>query len=363
MTLALAALNKDDVWRCLAQRFRGPPDREALLRALVAEHIRALVFASAVREAEVGVVQRTHTTRLTASVRRNISSLTSDALSPPDGEDVVLLTLAAMDELGDVVNTGGGFWLAAPLRFISCPGTDDLLAIGGIPRETVEHDTSSLINLAAASRIILSFDARNRAYIARSLQPFDTWLGTMEPIGTWTEVVLDTHRQRFSPPEEVPNRPATNRRAVRLNRLLNYLVGGCKQRLWNGETKRPCGLEIDDHRQPNLRLHRKVGRLLAAKDAVEVRRRTTELIGDVNAIRYEAAARREETESIDGWQAILIGEFDDLFGMNRRENLRHDDEAAIRFACECFDPIDHLALVVNWDRAHLKSIRSGGGVG
>src|SRR5438552_329464 len=116
MTLALTALTEEAVWGGLAQRFRGPTDREALLRALIAEHIRALVFASAARSAEFGTAQRAHTTRLTASVRRNLTSLAPDVLAPLEGDDVALLTLTAMAELGDIVNTGSGFWLGAFTR-------------------------------------------------------------------------------------------------------------------------------------------------------------------------------------------------------------------------------------------------------
>jgi hypothetical protein len=203
MTLALSALTEHDVWRNLAQRFRGPPDREALLGALITEHIRALVFASAVRETEFGVGQRAHTKHLIASVRRNIASLSSDVVSSPEGDDVVSLTLTTMAELGDAGNIGGGFWLAAPLRFISSSETDDLLVVGGIPREPVERATGCPLILAGVSRFILSSDVRNRAFLAPSLQPIDAWLGPVEPIASWTEDVLIAHRARFSAPEEV----------------------------------------------------------------------------------------------------------------------------------------------------------------
>jgi hypothetical protein len=203
MTLALTALTEEDVWRELAERFASPPDREALLRALISEHMRALVFAGAIRSAEFEIPQRAHTTRLTASARRNLAPLSSDVLSLADGEDVASLTLAAMAELGDVVNIGGGLWLAAPLRFIASSNTEDLILVGGIPRESVESDTGCPLSLAGASRFILSPDAGNRKSLAASVQPIDAWLGPVEPIAAWTESVLAAHRQRLSAPEEI----------------------------------------------------------------------------------------------------------------------------------------------------------------
>jgi hypothetical protein len=203
MTLVLTALTEEAAWRDLAQRFNGPPDREALLRALIAEHMRALVFASATRSAEYEIAQRTHTTRLTASVRRNLASLATDVLSTSEGEDVVSLTLTAMAEIGDIVNTGGGFWLAAPLRFVSCSDTKDVLAVGGVPREPVEHDIDCSLSLAGASRFVLSSEGGNRKSLAASAQPIDAWLGAVEPIAAWTESVIAAHRQRLSAPEEI----------------------------------------------------------------------------------------------------------------------------------------------------------------
>ena len=52
--------------------------------------------------------------------------------------------------------------------------------------------------------------------------------------------------------------------------LFDYLIGSCKQFIWDGESKRLGGLEIDDQLKLCRHLHRKVGRLLALKDAVDI---------------------------------------------------------------------------------------------
>lgn len=200
MTLALNALTADDVWHDLAQRFGAPSDREALLRALIAEHIRSLLFASGVREAEFRVAQRPHTTRLTGSVRRNLASLSPDVLTSAEDDDIAGLTLEAMATMGDVLNTGGGFRLAAPLRLVSCAESEHCLVLGGVPRESLERHIRSPLILAGVSRFIRAPHTASRT--SPSAQPIDLWLGVAEPIRSWTEQVLATHRERFSPPEE-----------------------------------------------------------------------------------------------------------------------------------------------------------------
>jgi len=52
--------------------------------------------------------------------------------------------------------------------------------------------------------------------------------------------------------------------------LLDHLVGSGKQRLWNRETERFCGPEIDNELILGRRLHRHIGRLLALQDAIDV---------------------------------------------------------------------------------------------
>jgi hypothetical protein len=203
MTLALKACTTDDVWRDLAQRFGAPSDREALLRALIAEHIRSLLFASAVREAEFRVAQRAHTMRLTGSVRRNLASLSPDVLLSAEDDDVVGATLDAMATMGDVMNTGGGFRLAAPFRLVSCEESEDRLALGGVAREPLELHIGSPLILAGVSRFIRTPHTASRVSAPPSAQPIDLWLGVADPIRSWTEKVLVTHRERFSPPEEI----------------------------------------------------------------------------------------------------------------------------------------------------------------
>ena len=50
--------------------------------------------------------------------------------------------------------------------------------------------------------------------------------------------------------------------------LLDHLIGSRKQFVWDGESERLGGLEIDDQLILCRQLHGEIGRLLALEDAV-----------------------------------------------------------------------------------------------
>jgi hypothetical protein len=52
--------------------------------------------------------------------------------------------------------------------------------------------------------------------------------------------------------------------------LFDHLIGSRKQFVWNGESERLGGLEIDDQLILCRHLHGEIGRLLAFEDAVDV---------------------------------------------------------------------------------------------
>jgi hypothetical protein len=61
--------------------------------------------------------------------------------------------------------------------------------------------------------------------------------------------------------------------------LLDDFIGACEQRRRHVETERLCSLEIERQLVPGRVLHRKVGRLLAFEDAINVTGRASVRFG------------------------------------------------------------------------------------
>src|SRR5262245_59641230 len=60
--------------------------------------------------------------------------------------------------------------------------------------------------------------------------------------------------------------------------LLDHLVSAREKRWWNGDAESLCSLEIDDQVVLGRRLHRKIARLLALQDAIDISGRPAPLI-------------------------------------------------------------------------------------
>src|SRR5262249_56460611 len=54
------------------------------------------------------------------------------------------------------------------------------------------------------------------------------------------------------------------------NRSFDHLIGGKEQAGWHGQAKRLRRFEVDDRFELGRRLHRKVGGLVSAQDAVDI---------------------------------------------------------------------------------------------
>jgi hypothetical protein len=85
------------------------------------------------------------------------------------------------------------------------------------------------------------------------------------------------------------------------------------------------------------RLHRKVSRLLASKDAIDVAGRAPELADVIGPIGDQAAVIDEETEGINRGQSVLGRKFDKQTAMDLRRGAPSHDQAAIRLRCEELD--------------------------
>src|SRR5207245_10063506 len=82
----------------------------------------------------------------------------------------------------------------------------------------------------------------------------------------------------------------TPRGEMNSRRSFDHLVGAGEQRRWHGEAERLGSLKIDHQLVFGRRLHRKVGRLLALEDAINVGGRAPEVIDLISAVGDQTAA-------------------------------------------------------------------------
>ena len=75
--------------------------------------------------------------------------------------------------------------------------------------------------------------------------------------------------------------------------LIDHIVGQLLQMQGHVEAKRLRGLEVNHHLEFGGRLNRQLTWFCALEDAIDIRRRTPILIGNMRAVRDQAADFRE----------------------------------------------------------------------
>ena len=207
ITIAHRTIN--EVEAILAHRLQCVGEKAALASATAAEHIRALIYGAAMVQPDAFADCTVHTTRLTTSARRVVelawpeysSRVSVDSRAP--NLDLSLSTLQRMAALGDAVDTGGGRWLAAPLRIVAAESGGDFLLIGAAPSIAVHQRLGVAPFCSGASRFVgqVVLDAGGSADLVQSA---DEWMGPLPALKEWTLQVLAAHEARMEAVDGLP---------------------------------------------------------------------------------------------------------------------------------------------------------------
>src|SRR5262245_48928461 len=137
--------------------------------------------------------------------------------------------------------------------------------------------------------------------------------------------------------------------------LFDHLVSGHEQTGRHGPAESLCRLDIENSLKLGRRLHRKIGRLRAAQDAVHIFRRLPKLVNPFHPVGHEATCGDKEAVRIDGRQAMLCRERDDEVAMSIGCAVRQYDQAAFRRGMSegGNSAADISSIVLDWSKHRL----------
>src|SRR5262249_38936640 len=109
----------------------------------------------------------------------------------------------------------------------------------------------------------------------------------------------------------------------------DHLVGSYKHGPWHSQPETFRRFEIEDGLILGGSLYRKIARLGAAQDSIDVRCRLPVLIIAYECVGHETASGDEETVAINRWQAVSRSERGDQIAIDAGRAVRHYDHAAV----------------------------------
>jgi hypothetical protein len=195
--ITVEATSSEQVQAALARELDCRLDSDALQRATIAEHTRALVFGSWTRRSPEAAPL--HTTRILSNVRR-----TQRFVWPQHGweheklGDLCRQVLDDLEVLGDIVSVGNGFWIPGPSIFVELDGVNHLMVSGGTPTQITRTHFEMSVTSTAAFRFAPRRSVLSKSSNANLLRSIDGWLGHADPLREWAQAVLQEHSARLS---------------------------------------------------------------------------------------------------------------------------------------------------------------------
>jgi hypothetical protein len=180
----------------IAREFDCANVSDALQRATIADHIRAMVHGAWISGGEE--TPSIHTTRILSNVRR-IQRMVwpQDSWEHHKLGDLPRQVLDSLAVLGDVISVGGGYWIPGPTSLVELDGSQNVMVVGGIPSQIATGHFGERVKSTAAFRHV----GRRPILITPAkdiLQTIESWLGHTDPIREWTDSTLHQHAARLS---------------------------------------------------------------------------------------------------------------------------------------------------------------------
>src|SRR5262249_20279240 len=135
----------------------------------------------------------------------------------------------------------------------------------------------------------------------------------------------------------------------------DHLVGARQQRRWHVQAERLGGLEIDHEFVLRRRLNRKVGRLLALEDAVDVTGCLPELVDRIRSVGDQTTGGDVMAGPEDCGESMPGRKRDDQLAMSEHRGTRRDDYAAIPRLHESIDGMLDLLGLARVDRRYIHA--------
>jgi hypothetical protein len=200
MSLSVQALDLHETRALLASQLKCRGPFAALRAALIADHMRTLVWAPF--RAPAIDFHPAHTSRLFAALDRNVRFLSSETAvqgsSTATQHSEYEFVRDQLERCGDIVHIGNGYWIPGPVRAVRPVMSQSTIVVGGAPTAELKR-TFSLHSIGPA-RYLFGERSAEGGHPEVSV---GVWLGISESLSAWTEKTLAWGRTQLQPQAEI----------------------------------------------------------------------------------------------------------------------------------------------------------------